>query len=126
MAYYTDLDLDLNKHPNTGDITRKTDVEAIKQSIKNILLTNKFEKPFNPDYGVGIRNMLFDTFTPAWDSLVSRVIIEQLTLYEKRIELEDVEILTEPDSYEAVITLTFYVKGLPDAYKFNYRLERVR
>jgi len=57
---YSDLDLFMNPHPVTKDVTTKKDSDAIKRSIKNIILTNKFERPFKPNFGASVRNMLFE------------------------------------------------------------------
>jgi len=57
---YSDLDLFMNPHPVTKDVTTKKDSDAIKRSVKNIILTNKFERPFKPNFGASVRNMLFE------------------------------------------------------------------
>ena len=57
---YSDLDLFMNQHPVKKDVTTKKDSDAIKRSIKNIILTNKFERPFKPNFGASVRNMLFE------------------------------------------------------------------
>ena len=57
---YSDLDIFLRPHPVTGDIVTKKDTDAIKRSLRNIVLTNKFERPFKPNFGGSVRNMLFE------------------------------------------------------------------
>lgn len=56
---YSDLNLSFKPHPITGDITRKTDVDAVKQSIKNLISTNHYERPFKPSLGANLRGKLF-------------------------------------------------------------------
>ena len=60
---YSDLDLFFNAHPITKDITVKTDTDAIKRSVKNIVLTNYYERPFKPSLGGGVRNLMFELNT---------------------------------------------------------------
>lgn len=126
MPTYADLDLDLTPHPGTLDVMRKLDVDAIRASLRNILLTNRFEQPFLPDYGVGIQRLLFENMSPAWDVITKRTILEQISAYEPRAVVENIDIISEYDSNDVTITIDFYVRGLPDQFKFDYTLQRVR
>ena len=75
---WTDLDLDFTKHPITDDISKKRGVEAIKRSVRNLLLTNKYERPFNPDLGSGIMGLLFELVSPTTANVLELAIKEVL------------------------------------------------
>ena len=82
---YTDFDLNLRAHPITGDITIKKDSDAIKRSVKNIILTNKFERPFKPNFGTGIRDMLFELDSSRKLRHTTKEIEKMLMILEPRI-----------------------------------------
>lgn len=123
--YYADLDPSLEPHPNTGDFMRRFDVNAVKDSIRNILLTMPFEKPFEPDYGVGIKRYLFELLSPGFATVLKKEIREQVRVFEPRAVVEDVRIgVTDENAIE--IDIEFYVRGITDSQSFNLILERVK
>jgi phage baseplate assembly protein W len=127
MAYtFTDLDLTFQKHPGTKDVLKKFDVEAVKQSLKTILVTNPFEKKFDPNFGVGIYGYLFENFTPPMVRVLERKIIEQIEEYEPRAVLESVKIDDNTDRNEISVVLNFYVIGNNTPQQLNIALKRVR
>ena len=82
---YSDLDLFFTAHPITGDVTRKLDTDAIKRSVKNIVLTNYYERPFKPSLAGGVRNLLFELDTDARLSRARRNLQNTLSTLEPRI-----------------------------------------
>jgi len=82
---YADLDLLFRKHPQTGDVVVRTDAEAIKRSVRNIILTNHFERPFKPGFGGSIRELLFDLTTSRKLRKVQQRIANMLEVFEPRI-----------------------------------------
>ncbi len=60
---YKDLDLSFRVHPKTGNLLVKKNTESVKQGVKNVVLTNKFERPYRPEFGCDIRKRLFDLIT---------------------------------------------------------------
>ena len=83
---YSDLDLFFTAHPITGDVSRKFDSDAIKRSVKNIVLTNYYERPFKPSLGGGIRNLLFDLDTDVKLSRAQKQLRNTIQMLEPRIE----------------------------------------
>lgn len=89
---YSDVDFKLRINPNTKDIGVKYDVEAVKQSVLNILLTNRGERPFAPDFGGDLRSFLFENFDTVTTAAIRAKIITTLRNYEPRVEVLDLEV----------------------------------
>jgi phage baseplate assembly protein W len=77
---YSDMDITMRAHPVTVDVTLKTDTDAIRRAVRNIVLTNKYERPFKPNFGGSIRDMLFELDT---DRKINRMQKSLKTLIEK-------------------------------------------
>ena len=92
-----DLDLDFIPHPVTKDIVLKTDVEAIKRSVKNLILTNRHERPFHPEIGSGIRGVMFDLVSPTTAVVLQSEIRQVLNNFEPRVELIDIRVIGDID-----------------------------
>ena len=123
---WSDLDLDFNAHPVTKDIVTKTDVEAVKRSVRNLILTNRYERPFQPELGCGVRELLFEPFTPMTKVFLERKIEEVLINYEPRIQLQNVEVDDDQDRNRLVVDIYFYVVGVPGPQVVETFLQRVR
>lgn len=92
QSIYSDLDFRFILNPNTGDIALKKDAEAIKQSIMNILLTSRGERPFNPDFGGNLRAYLFENFDVVTQAAMESVIVNSLRNYEPRVRVDNIVI----------------------------------
>jgi phage baseplate assembly protein W len=82
---YSDLDLLFQKHPQTGDVVIRTDADAIKRSVKNIILTNHYERPFKPNFGGSIRELLFELTTDRRVRKVKERLKNMITTFEPRV-----------------------------------------
>ena len=89
---YSDLDFRFIVNPNTGDLALKRDAESVKQSVMNILLTSRGERPFNPEFGGNLRAYLFEHFDAVTQAAMETVIINSLRNYEPRIRVDNVVI----------------------------------
>mgnify|MGYP003624348682 CR=1 FL=1 len=87
---YSDLDFRFTINPNTGDIALKRDAEAVKQSVQNILLTGRGERPFNPTFGGNLRAYLFENFDAVTEAAIKNVIINSLRNHEPRVRVDNV------------------------------------
>lgn len=87
---YSDLDFRFIINPNTGDIALKRDAEAVKQSVQNILLTGRGERPFNPTFGGNLRAYLFENFDAVTEAAIKNVIINSLRNHEPRVKVDNV------------------------------------
>lgn len=125
MPTYADISLSFNKHPGTKDITKVYDVEAVKQAIRNIFLYNRFEKPFDPDFGLNIREYLFEPNSPGLNAVVKRQINNQLQQYEPRCSVDEVKIESD-DLHTLSIELKFHVVGFNAAQTVTISVARTR
>ena len=110
---YTDLNLNFAKNPATKDVTRLKDVEAVKRSVRNLILTNRFERPFHPEIGSDIRALLFENMTPTIQTLLTDRIRDVLDTYEPRSILSDVIVVGDMDKNQYGVTIKFYVREVP-------------
>ena len=100
----------------SGDVLRVFDSDSIRQSVRTIVLTNKFEKPFNTNFGVGVRNFLFDPFEsnlPGVDMFqLEEEIKEQLDLFEPRIIVDEVSVLDTRDENTLNVRILYRLKSV--------------
>ena len=124
---YKDLNLIFSPHPNTKDITKKTDVEAVKQSVKNLVLTRHYERPFHPEIGSNVTDILFEPMTPLTAGLLTKQISEVINNFEPRARLVSVNANPRLDRNEYEVTINFYVVNIPgELVSFTTFLERLR
>ena len=124
---YKDLNLNFTANPVTGDVATVTDVIAVKRSVRNLLLTNHYDRPFHPEIGSNVTALLFENFGPITGNQLSRAIEEMIGNFEPRARVTHVECspISESNSYNIVIN--FYVENLPaELQTFQTLLEAVR
>ena len=123
---YKDLDLDFGRNVVTSDVNKLTDVEAVKRSVRNLINTSHFERPFHPEIGSNVRAMLFEPVTPLTALNLQRKVEEVLLNFEPRIKL--VQILARPniDANAYNLTISFYVIGTTQPVTVETFLERLR
>jgi len=121
-----DFHKDMTIVPGKEDLARKMNEQAVKESIRNIVLTNKGERPFQPELGCNVRKMLFDNATPQTFDLVKTVIQDAIDLYEPRCELMGVDVTGDIDSNAINISIVFRLINTDTPTKFNIILDRVR
>lgn len=123
---FTDLDLNFTKHPVTDDVAVKYDEEAIKQSVKNLVLTNHYERPFHPEIGSEVKALMFEPATPMTGILLKQAIINTINNYEPRVVLLDVKVLAAIDNNSIYITIEFRIINTTRPITVNLVLERTR
>ena len=123
---YKDLDLDFGRNTVTNDVNKLTDVEAVKRSVRNLINTNHFERPFHPEIGGYVRALLFENITPLTSLNLQRKVEEVLNNFEPRAKIT--QILADPDidrnGYK--LTIKFYVIGIQNPITVETFLERLR
>jgi phage baseplate assembly protein W len=123
---FSDLDLNFTKHPVTKDITRRYDDNAIKQSVKNLLLTRNFERPFHSEIGSPIRQLLFDNPGPMFNVMLKRAVIDVINNFEPRVNIIDVRVDDYSDRNEVYVTLEFTIVNTERPLTLDLALERTR
>ena len=123
---FSDIDLDFTRNTVTSDVAMVTDVVAVKRSVKNLVQTNFYERPFQPELGCGIRELLFENFTPMTKVFLERKIEEVLINYEPRVDLQNVQVDDDQDGNRLVVDIYFYVVGVPGPQQVQTFLQRVR
>ena len=123
---FSDFDFNFTAHPVTGDLVRRYDEDAIKQSVKNLLLTRNFERPFHSDIGSPIRQLLFDLPGPMFVAMMRKAIIDVINNYEPRVNILDLEVLDDLDSNAVNVTLTFSIINTTRPITLDLALERTR
>jgi len=93
-----DLDLNFTKHPITGDVAKTTGIEAIKRSVRNIILLNKGDKPFHPEISTDTSSQLFENMTIFTGSDLRSRITSTVNKYEPRVLIQEVKIQVKPDT----------------------------
>ena len=123
---YKDLNLDFQKNTATKDIQKLTDAEAVKRSVRNLINTNHYEKPFHPEIGSNLRAMLFENITPQMNHIISKNIELLIKNYEPRCRL--VQVNTQPmfDRNGYSCQISFYVVNHPEPVTVESFLERLR
>jgi phage baseplate assembly protein W len=123
---FSDLNLAFTAHPVTGAVTRKVDRDAVRQSVKSLILTNFYERPFKPDIGCSIRNFLFELWTPAVRQQMENAVLEVIKNYEPRARVLRVAVFDQPDMNTLTVSVAFMVKNDSTPVVLDVILERVR
>ena len=123
---FTDLDLNFTPHPVTGDVGFKVDENAIKQAVKNLVLTQNFERPFHSEIGSSLRSLLFEPATPMTKEILRKTISDTITNFEPRVELIDVEIRYKLDDTAVDVRVIFKIVNTFTPIDVNLTLERTR
>ena len=123
---YSDIDFTFTKKPVTADVALSFDNKAVIRSIRNLLSTRKYERPFDPDLGSNIDTLLFENFSPLVASLIEREVIDTINNYEPRALVDSVRVSANPDSNQYDVTITFYIENATLPTTVTLLLERNR
>ena len=123
---FRDIDLDFQRYIVTNDVNVVEDVIAIKRAVKNLVQTNFYERPFHPELGCGVRQLLFENFTPLTAIYMRRKIEEVLTNYEPRISLTGVNVDDDQDRNRIVVDIHFRIIGVDGPQVVSTFLQRIR
>lgn len=125
-SVYSDFHKDLTTNPFSKDLALKTDEEAVKESLKNIILIDRGEKLFQPSFGGNIRAMLFELNSPATIKLIQEQIKSTINNYEPRAQLIDVEVYSLIDDNKVAIKIIYALRNREEPLQVEFILERVR
>jgi len=127
VRQYRDLDLFFGRKPISKDINILVDVENIKRAVKNLVLTNIYEKPFHPEIASGVRDMLFENMTPLTSIVLAKRVEDVIENFEPRVRLMSVSAKPDLDRNEYEMTIEFFINNLPtELVTVDVFLERLR
>jgi phage baseplate assembly protein W len=123
---FRDLDLNFQIHPVRKDINILKNEYAIINSVKNLVLTNFYERPFQPELGSNVRRLLFENIDTVVASQLERSIEETILNFEPRVQISRITALPRPDENKYMIELEFFIINNANPITINFFLERVR
>jgi phage baseplate assembly protein W len=118
--------LNFTIHPVKKDINKHTAEMAVINSIKNLVLLNHYEKPFQPDFGAGIRGLLFEPVDSVFGASIERKLTEAINNYEPRVAIESITAIPAPDENGYKVRMVFFIINTPNPVTINFFLERIR
>ena len=126
VKQYRDLDLFFSRKSNK-DVNKVTDIEAVKRSVRNLVLLNSYEKPFHPEIAGDVRALLFENMTPLTSAVIARKVQDVIENFEPRARLTGVQAIPDFDRNAYEVTVYFYVVNAPtELVEVTQLLERLR
>lgn len=123
---YSDFDSAFLPHPFSGQIARRTDVDSVKMALRNLILTNKYERLRNPEFGGNIRRYLFETFTETTGPEIEEEIRSLIRNYEPRVQIVELIVTPLEDQNAMSVRLVFKTNMIQDNQNLDITLYRVR
>jgi phage baseplate assembly protein W len=123
---FSDLDLNFTAHPVTKDITRRFDENAIKTSLRNLILTSNYERPFHSEIGSPIKRLLFEPATPMTQVMIKKAIEDTVLNFEPRVELTEVNVNVSGDNNSVYVSIYFKIVNTERPLSLDLVLERTR
>jgi len=123
---FSDLDLNFTIHPIKKDINRHINETAVVNSIKNLILTNHYEKPFQPDIGSNVRRILFENMDTITATTLQNEIAQTIKNYEPRVNISKLEVAPDFENNGFKVYMEFFVVNVTNPIIINFFLERIR
>ena len=123
---YSDLDLDFLPHPTTKDVMRKTGIDSVKRSVRNLIFTNFYDRPFRPYIGSNVQKLLFENANPLVEGFLRDAIKEVIENFEPRVLVKKVEALFDYDNNGYNVRIYFIVLNSSEPVVTTLFLERIR
>jgi len=123
---FSDLDLDFIPHPVSGDINTLKDANSVKRSIRNLMLTGTYERPFRPNLGGNLKQLLFEPVNPLTQISIQVLISDIIRIYEPRVAVLDLQVSVDPDEMGYNVHLVFAVNDTSEVSSVDIFLERLR
>lgn len=124
--FYSDFNHTFRAHPNTGQIGRKTNVDAVKLALRNLILTNKYERLRNPQFGGNIRRYLFEPIETKIEDEIKQHIEFMIDNFERRVKTISVDVNASEEDQAVYVTIKFYVVQNKDPQEVDLVLYRIR
>jgi phage baseplate assembly protein W len=121
--WFTDIDINMRLHPESGDVVLKYDIQAISRALKNLIQTNHYERPFKPSLGLNLRSMLFE-LQMTHTRVLENEIIDLINDYEPRANITSV--MAQSRGHSLNVLVVYAIGNDPRPYELDLTLERVR
>lgn len=129
MATYTDFFTDFTAHPDTHDLAMKTDSRAIQQSLRNLVFTNQYERPYQSKLGGSVRSLVFSEVSPQKGDAIKKLLEELIKNHEPRVVLvpnDGVVVNVNPSGRTYDVWINYYELNNPNPTSFYIELKRTR
>ena len=123
---FTDFNLLFSRHPISGDLNIKSDEEAIKASLRNLISTKNYERPFHPEIGCQLFSMLFENFTPVTVQIMKKTVFDTVRKFEPRVSVLDVKIRDNPSNNRIDMDIIFKINNSDRPFTLSTYITRVR
>ena len=123
---YSDLNLLFTKHPVTADVTKKNDEEAVKASLRNLISTKHYERPFHPEIGCQVYSLLFENFNPITAQVMKKTIYDTINKFEPRVTVLDVKIREDVDKNDLSVDIIFRLNNSEKPITLTTSITRTR
>jgi phage baseplate assembly protein W len=123
---FRDLDLNFNVHPVRKDVTKHTGEMAVINSMKNLVLTNFYERPFQPEVGSNLRKLLFENLDTVTAMAINREINQTIKNYEPRVRVQATTVKPDYDNNAYSVTIEFTIVNVDRPLSITFLLERTR
>ena len=123
---YKDLDLNFRAHPVTKDVIKRTGNAAIIGALRNLILTNLYEKPFQPTFGSRVRGLLFEDVSYITASVLQSEISKTIENFEPRVGIDAIKVQANPEENRYDVVIRFYINNLEAPVTINFFLEKIR
>jgi len=123
---YKDLDLNFKAHPVTKDVIKRTGNSAIIGALRNLILTNLYEKPFQPSFGSRVRGLLFEEVSFITASVLQSEISKTIQNFEPRVGIDAIKVQANPEENRYDVAIRFYINNLEAPVTINFFLEKIR
>lgn len=123
---YKDFDMSFKRHPVTGDIGSKSDIESIKQSVRNLIRTSPYDRKFHPEIGARIKNILFSDISSVSVRMLRRMVTEVITNHEPRVQVSKVHVSYDGERTHYKVTVVFRVINVANPISVSAMLSRIR
>lgn len=123
---FSDLDADFTQNPVTGDVAKVYDDNAIKRSIKSLILSNHYDHPFHPEIYSPINDLLFQNFTLDVSNILQRLLIDLINTYEPRVEIINIAINQAEEQHALNAEITYRTINNPNPITYTVLLQRLR
>lgn len=123
---FSDIDFNFGKHPVTHQLSMKYDDNAIKQSIRSLILTKNFERPFHSEIGSSLTSLMFEQVSPVTAQLIKKAIEQTIINFEPRVVLMGVDVKFSPDNHSVYCSITYRIINTNAPQTVNLTLKRTR